>query len=101
LITERATAEVTEPESTTIRIYTTPWCPDCHRAKSFLKQRGVAFEEINIEQAEGAAEFVMSLNQGKRRVPTFEVNGRAFHCSPYDPRKLICELGLEEIPVAR
>jgi len=80
----------------TIRIYTTSWCPDCHRAKRFLKERGLHFDEINIEESEGAVEFVMSVNQGKRRVPTFEVNGRSFHCSPYDPQKLIRELGLEK-----
>jgi mycoredoxin len=77
-------------------MYTTPWCCDCHRAKRFLKERGLSFDEINIEQSEGAVEFVMNVNQGKRRVPTFEVNGRTFHCSPYDPRKLVRELGLEE-----
>jgi mycoredoxin len=80
----------------TIRMYTTSWCPDCHRAKRFLKERGLPFDEINIEQSDGAVEFVMSVNQGKRRVPTFEVSGHTFHCSPYDPQKLIRELGLEE-----
>jgi len=78
----------------TLRIYTTPWCPDCHRAKRFLTERGVPFEEINIEEAEGAADFVITANEGKRRVPTFEVNGRTFHGSPYDPEKLVRELGL-------
>jgi mycoredoxin len=95
------TSERTEVANCTIRIYTTSWCPDCYRAKSFLKQRGVTFEEINIEHTPGAAEFVMSSNQGKRRVPTFEVDGRTFHCSPYDPRKLIRELGLAEAALAR
>ncbi len=79
----------------TIRMYTTSWCPDCHRAKRFLKERGLPFDEINIEDAEGAAEFVMTVNHGKRRVPTFEVGGRTFHCSPFDPHKLVRELGLE------
>ena len=102
MITETATAEKgAVVNGTTVRIYTTSWCPDCYRAKSFLKQRGVIFEEVNIEQTEGAAEFVMSSNQGKRRVPTFEVNGRTFHCSPYDPRKLVRELGLEATPAVR
>jgi len=77
-------------------MYTTSWCPDCYRAKRFLNERGVHFDEINIEQAEDAVEFVMSVNHGKRRVPTFELNGRTFHCSPFDPHKLIRELGLEE-----
>lgn len=80
--------------SSRIRMYTTGWCGDCHRAKWFLKERRVYFEEINIEETPGAADFVIFANQGKRRVPTFEVDGRTFHCSPFDPQKLTRELGL-------
>jgi mycoredoxin len=101
LIADTAAADKPALASAVVRIYTTSWCPDCYRAKSFLKQRGVAFEEINIEQTEGAAEFVMTSNQGKRRVPTLEFNGRTFHCSPYDPGKLVRELGLPETPPVR
>jgi mycoredoxin len=75
-----------------VKIYTTEWCPDCRRAKWFLNQRQVPFEEIKIEEAPEAERFVMAANQGKRKVPTFEVNGRTFHCSPYDPEKLDREL---------
>ncbi len=78
-----------------IRLYTAPWCPDCRRAKQFLTQHSISFVEINIEEVEGAAEFVMAANQGKRRIPTLEINGRTFHCSPYDPAKLRRELALE------
>lgn len=78
-----------------LRMYSTRWCPDCWRAKRFLSDRGVAFEEVNIEEVDGAAEYVITANQGKRRVPTFELDGRVFHCSPYDPEKLVRELGLE------
>jgi mycoredoxin len=77
-----------------IKMYTTTRCGDCHNAKRFLKERGVAFVEINIEEAEGAAEYVMEVNQGKRKVPTFEIDGRTFNLSPYDERKLRTELGL-------
>lgn len=79
----------------TVRVYTTTWCPDCVRAKQFLSARGVIFEEINIEETEGAAEFVIAVNRGRRCVPTIEVDGRTFHCSPYDPEKLKRELGLQ------
>ncbi|MDQ3755461.1 MAG: NrdH-redoxin [Acidobacteriota bacterium] len=77
-----------------IKMYTTTWCGDCRNAKRFLNERGIAYEEINIEEHEGAAERVMQLNGGKRKVPTFEVDGRAFNLSPYDERKLRVELGL-------
>jgi mycoredoxin len=75
-----------------IKIYTTNWCADCRRAKWFLSRRQLAFEEINIEEVPGAEAFVISANHGKRKVPTFDVGGRTFHCSPYDPEKLDREL---------
>lgn len=78
-----------------IRMYTTSWCVDCRRAKWFLKERNIPYEEINIEEVDGAEQIVAAANEGKRRVPTFDVNGRTFHCSPYDPAKLSRELGLE------
>jgi len=77
-----------------IKMYTTQWCGDCRNAKRFLGEHNIAYEEINIEEQEGAAEYVMKLNGGKRKVPTFEVDGRAFNLSPYDERKLRVELGL-------
>jgi glutaredoxin len=75
-------------------MYTTPWCPDCGRAKSFLKERGVAFREVNIEEDESAEEIVMRANDGKRKVPTLEVAGRYFACSPFDPNQLAAELNI-------
>ncbi len=77
-----------------IKMYTTAWCGDCRHAKRFLNEHGISYEEIDIEQREGAAEHVIKLNGGKRKVPTFEINGRAFNLSPYDERKLRAELGL-------
>lgn len=77
-----------------IKMYTTTWCGDCRTAKRFLKEQGIAYEEIDIEQTEGAAEYVMSINGGKRKVPTFELDGRVFNLSPFNERKFREELGL-------
>ncbi len=81
-------------ETKTIKMYTTTWCSDCRRAKSFLKQHGIEVEEINIEEHDGAAEHVMKINDGKRKVPTFEIGEQVFSLSPYDERKLRVELGI-------
>jgi mycoredoxin len=78
----------------TIKMYTTTWCGDCRNAKRFLRERGIAYEEFDIEDDEAAASYVMSVNQGKRKVPTFEVEGRIFNLSPYDEGQLRKELGL-------
>ncbi len=64
-----------------IRMYSTGWCPDCHRAKALLKDRGVEFEEIDIDNDHEAAQTVMAANQGKRRVPTLVI-GDEVHGNP-------------------
>ena len=75
-----------------ITMYTTAWCPDCRRAKSFLKERGVTFREVNIEEDESAEAIVVRVNDGKSVVPTFDVDGRYFACSPFNAEHLAAEL---------
>ena len=77
-----------------ITMYTTAWCPDCRRAKSFLKERGVEYREVNIEEVESAEEIVIKANDGKQVVPTFEVGGRFFACSPFDAEQLAEQLNI-------
>ena len=66
-----------------VKMYTTTWCPDCRMAKKYLDTKGIAYEEINVETEPGAAELVMCINAGKRKVPTFVVGEDAFHNSPF------------------
>jgi mycoredoxin len=75
-----------------ITMYTTAWCPDCRRAKSFMKDRGVEFREVDIEQDPDAEEIVIQANQGKRKVPTLKVGDRYFACSPFNPVELAEQL---------
>jgi mycoredoxin len=77
-----------------ITMYTTEWCSDCRRAKSFMKERGVAFREVNIEDDPEAAELVIKVNNGKRKVPTLEIAGRYFACSPFNAQQLADELNV-------
>ncbi len=76
----------------TLTMYTTARCPDCRRAKSFLRERGVEFREVNIEEDPSAEEIVIKANNGKRKVPTMEIGGRYFACSPFDAEKLAQDL---------
>jgi glutaredoxin len=75
-----------------VTIYGTKWCGDCRRAKQFLRERGVEFREVNIDDAPEAEKLVLKVNHGRRKVPTLEVGGRYFACSPFDPHKLADEL---------
>jgi glutaredoxin len=77
-----------------VLIYTTRLCPDCRRAKSFLKQRGVDYREVNIEEDPSAEAIVLQANRGKLKVPTLKVGDRYFACSPFNPVQLATELNV-------
>lgn len=76
----------------TIRLYTTVWCPDCHRVKQFLRERGIGYEEINVDEVPEAEELILRVNDGLRKIPTIEVEDRYFACSPFNPEQLAAEL---------
>jgi mycoredoxin len=80
---------------TQIKMYTTTRCGDCRAAKRFLAEMQIPYEEINIEEVDGAADIVLRANQGRRSVPTLEIDGKFVNCSPFDRRKLSQALGLE------
>jgi len=60
-----------------VKIYTTPLCPYCWRAKSLLKSKGVAFVEVDLWQhPERRAEMVERAG-GRTTVPQIFIDGRA------------------------
>jgi thioredoxin reductase (NADPH) len=75
-----------------ITVYGTQWCADCRRAKQFMRERGVVFKEVNIDETPGAEAIVLKVNDGRRKVPTIEVDGRFFASSPFDPYQISEEL---------
>ena len=52
-----------------VRMYTTPICPYCVRAKSLLKKKGVDVEEIDIFMDESARQEMQANTGGARTVP--------------------------------
>ena len=62
----------------TIRIYGADWCSDCIVAKNFLTSRKIKFEYIVITENKEAIEFVMKINNGKRIIPTIEIDGETY-----------------------
>lgn len=53
-----------------LTMYSTSWCGYCHRLKSQLDREGIAYDVVDIERDEAAAEYVMSVNGGNQTVPT-------------------------------
>ena len=75
-----------------IAFYTTSWCRDCHAAKRFLTERGIPFDEIDIERHPDAAEFVMRMNDGMRKVPTLDVEGTIVSGDRFDAARFEADL---------
>jgi glutaredoxin 3 len=59
-----------------VEIYTTQFCPYCVRAKSLLKQKGVAFEEIDVSDDPELREKMVERAGGRRTVPEIFINGK-------------------------
>jgi glutaredoxin 3 len=59
-----------------VEVYTTAYCPYCRQAKSLLKQKGVAFEEIDVSGDAALREKMIELSGGRRTVPEIFINGK-------------------------
>lgn len=53
-----------------IVMYAVEWCPDCRRAKFFMKRKKISYLEIDVNADKKAEAFVKELNNGNRSVPT-------------------------------
>jgi mycoredoxin len=61
--------ESTEPLST-ITVYGTRSCGDCHLAKAVLDAAGASYRWIDLDWDPAAADTVVAINGGHRTVPT-------------------------------
>jgi glutaredoxin 3 len=52
-----------------VKIYTTPFCPYCVRAKSLLSKKGVEFEEVDVMMDDKARSEMLARSGGSRTVP--------------------------------
>ena len=51
-----------------VKIFTTPWCPYCVRAKRLLDRKGVPYEEIDVD-GDDEARMRLTEQTGRRTVP--------------------------------
>lgn len=77
-----------------IVLYGADWCPDCRRAKAFLRENEMNFLHVDVDKDPDAADKVTQLNKGKRIIPTLLINDDAY--SNPDNTTLRRVLGLPE-----
>ena len=61
-----------------IKMYGADWCSDCINAKNLLTAKGISFEYIVITDNNNAIEFLEKINNGKRIIPTLDINGKIY-----------------------
>ena len=57
-----------------VKVYTTNTCPWCDKAKSYLKAKGIEFEELNVQDDMAAREEMIKKSK-QMGVPVLDVNG--------------------------
>lgn len=78
-------------------MYSTSWCPDCHRAKYLLDEYGIAYKEIDVEADGNAMAFVRQVNGGRRVVPTLIFPDGTIMTEP-STAELAEKLGIDLLP---
>jgi glutaredoxin 3 len=59
-----------------VQIYTKFGCPYCARAKRLLEEKGVAYEEYEINSVPGKREEMLGRSNGRTTVPQIFIDGR-------------------------
>jgi len=74
-----------------VKIYSTATCPYCIRAKQFLKENGVFFDDIDVANNKAAAEEMVR-KTGQMGVPVLDIEGEII--VGFDREKIKQTLGI-------
>ncbi|MDD4980184.1 MAG: glutaredoxin family protein [Candidatus Omnitrophica bacterium] len=74
-----------------VRVYSTPTCPWCIRAKQFLKDNNIIFEDKDVSTDHQAADEMVR-KSGQMAVPVLDIGGEII--VGFDKEKIKALLGL-------
>ena len=75
----------------TVKVYSTPTCPYCIRAKQFLRDNNIVFEDIDVSVDHAAGEEMIR-KSGQMGVPVLDIDGQII--VGFDKEKIKEALGL-------
>ncbi|NOZ64334.1 MAG: glutaredoxin family protein [Caldiserica bacterium] len=58
-----------------VKVYTTSSCPYCSMVKSFLEEKGIPFEYVDVTRNKSALEEMVR-KSGQMGVPVLEIEGK-------------------------
>lgn len=80
-----------------LTVFSTSWCGDCKALKQALTHLNLPYQEIDIDRHPEAEQQVLTLNGGRRSVPTLVYGNKAASMSRFSIVKLktwLAEAGL-------
>ncbi|MCL4434531.1 MAG: glutaredoxin family protein [Actinobacteria bacterium] len=91
--TQQATTQqaTTQVKNHKVLVFTTPSCPWCRKAKSYLSDKSVPFREVDVSRDPAAARDLIR-RSGQMGVPVIEIDGRPV--VGFDKRRIDSLLGL-------
>lgn len=57
-----------------VKVYSTPTCPWCSKAKAYLKSQNIDFEDLNVQEDLKAREEMLNLSK-QSGVPVINIDG--------------------------
>ena len=78
-----------------ITMYGADWCGDCRRAKSVLDAQGVAYEYIDVDAIEDAAQAALAIS-GRTNIPVIVFPDGTHQV---EPSNAVLEAKLATIPL--
>ncbi|OGH66395.1 MAG: NrdH-redoxin [Candidatus Magasanikbacteria bacterium RIFCSPHIGHO2_02_FULL_41_13] len=58
-----------------VTVYSTPSCPWCHKAKDYLKEKNVVFDDVDVSVDESRVDEMFK-KSGQMGVPVIDINGK-------------------------
>ncbi len=74
-----------------VKVYSTPTCPYCIRAKKYLSDKGIVFENIDVSADEEALKQMVDVS-GQMGVPVLVIDGEVI--VGFDQARIDQKLGL-------
>ena len=75
----------------TVKVYSTTTCPYCVRAKQFLRENSIAFQDIDVSSDQAAADDMIR-KSGQMGVPVLDIDGQII--VGFDKERIKAALGL-------